>query len=138
MTTSTRTSRGLPVVSLYPATSRTRIVTSRSLFVAILDFDVPTGLKFAIAKSPNSLFKTSYSMTALPTLNGSVGYIFTSCDLDIKSSGNTRVKDMIDRFRVYEQPRRPEGKEQEWLAGERVDNRGMYILLLCTVLLTSV
>ncbi|KAI0747436.1 mitochondrial distribution and morphology protein 10 [Irpex lacteus] len=90
---------------------------------AILDFDVPTGLKFAIAKSPNSLFKTSYSMTALPTLNGSVGYIFTSCDLDIKSSGNVNVKDIIDRFKVYDQLRRPEGKEQEWLAGERVDTR---------------
>ena len=111
-------------------------MTSR-LFVAILDFDVPTGLKFAIAKSPNSLFKTSYSMTALPTLNGSVGYIFTSCDLDIKSSGNTRVKDMIDRFRVYEQPRRPEGKEQEWLAGERVDTRGMCLCLVSSGLSIS-
>ncbi|KAI0693583.1 mitochondrial distribution and morphology protein 10 [Cytidiella melzeri] len=90
---------------------------------AILDFDVPTGLKFAIAKSPNSLFKTSYSMTALPYLNGSVGYIFTSCGLDIKSSGDVPVKDMIDRFKVYDQPRRPEGKEQEWLGGERVDSR---------------
>ncbi|GJE84397.1 mitochondrial distribution and morphology protein 10 [Phanerochaete sordida] len=90
---------------------------------AILDFDVPTGLKFAISKSPNPLFKTSYSMSALPSLHGSIGYIFTSCDLDIKSSGNVRVKDMIDRFRVYDQPRRPEGKEEEWLAGERVDTR---------------
>lgn len=92
---------------------------------AILDFDVPTGLKFAISKSPNALFKTSYSMTALPSLNGSVGYIFTSCDLDIKSSGNVRVKDMIDRFKVYDQPHRPEGKEQEWLAGQRVEPRGV-------------
>ncbi|KAI0347332.1 mitochondrial distribution and morphology protein 10 [Trametopsis cervina] len=94
---------------------------------AILDFDVPTGLKFAIAKAPNSLFKTSYSMTALPSLNGSVGYIFTSCNLDIKSSGNVLIKDMVDRFKVCDQPRRPEGKEQEWLAGERVDSRDYLI-----------
>lgn len=107
------------------------LLTGFSMSVAILDFDVPTGLKFAIAKSPNSLFKTSYSMTALPTLNGSVGYIFTSCDLDIKSSGNVNVKDIIDRFKVYDQLRRPEGKEQEWLAGERVDTRGKYSLFCC-------
>lgn len=68
-------------------------------------------------------------MTALPSLNGSVGYIFTSCDLDIKGSGNVRVKDMIDRFKVYAQPQRPEGKEEEWLAGERVDSRGQLCLV---------
>jgi mitochondrial distribution and morphology protein 10 len=94
--------------------------------LAILDFDVPSGLKFGISKSPNPLFKTSYSMSALPSLHGSIGYIFTSCDLDIKSSGNVRVKDIVERFRVYDQPRRPEGKPEEWLAGERVDTRGKH------------
>lgn len=63
-------------------------------------------------------------MNALPSLNGSIGYIFTSCDLDVKNSRDVRVKDMIDRFTVYDQPRRPEGKEEEWYAGERVDTRG--------------
>jgi len=62
-------------------------------------------------------------MNALPSLNGSVGYIFTSCDLDVKNSSDVRVKDMVDRFKVYDQPRRPEGKPEEWLAGERVDSR---------------
>ncbi|KDQ64687.1 hypothetical protein JAAARDRAFT_117525 [Jaapia argillacea MUCL 33604] len=90
---------------------------------AILDFTVPRGLHFSISKSPNPLFKTTYSMNALPSLNGSVGYIFTSCDLDVKGSGDVRFKDMIDRFKVYDQPRRPEGKGEEWLAGERVDIR---------------
>ncbi|CCM04810.1 uncharacterized protein FIBRA_07003 [Fibroporia radiculosa] len=90
---------------------------------AILDFNVPQGLHFSISKSPNSLFKTTYSMNALPSLNGSVGYIFTSCPLDVKGSGNVRFKDMTDHFKVYDQPRRPEGKEEEWLAGERVDTR---------------
>ena len=78
-----------------------------------------------ISKSPNELFKTTYSMTAMPSLNGSVGYIFTSCDLNVKTSGSVRFKDMIERFKVYDQPRKPEGKEEEWLAGERVDKRGM-------------
>lgn len=96
---------------------------------ALLDFSVPRGLHFSISKSPNSLFKTTYSMNALPSLNGSVGYIFTSCNLDVKGSGDVRFKDMVDRFKVFDQPRRPEGKEEEWLAGERVDTRGMLALL---------
>lgn len=66
-------------------------------------------------------------MNALPSLNGSVGYIFTSCDLNVKDSVNVRIKDMIDRFKVYDQPRRPDGKTEEWLAGERVDTRGEYV-----------
>ncbi|KAF8232436.1 hypothetical protein L208DRAFT_1423130 [Tricholoma matsutake] len=90
---------------------------------AILDFTVPQGLHLTISKSPNALFRTTYSMTAMPSLNGSVGYIFTSCDLNVKTSGDVRFKDMIERFRVYDQPRRPEGKGEEWLAGERVDRR---------------
>ncbi|KIM90998.1 hypothetical protein PILCRDRAFT_811512 [Piloderma croceum F 1598] len=90
---------------------------------AILDFTVPRGLHFSISKSPNSLFNTSYSMNAMPSLNGSVGYIFTSCDLDVKNSVNVRFKDMIERFKVYDQPRRPEGRPEEWLAGRRVDAR---------------
>ncbi|KAG1753836.1 uncharacterized protein EDB91DRAFT_419653 [Suillus paluster] len=90
---------------------------------AILDFSVPRGLNLSISKAPNGLFNTSYSMNAMPSLNGSVGYIFTSCNLDVKSSGGVRFKDMVERFKVYDQPRRPEGKEEEWLAGERVDTR---------------
>ena len=68
-------------------------------------------------------------MNALPSLNGSVGYIFTSCNLDVKGSGDVRFKDMIDRFKVFDQPRRPEGKEEEWQGGERVDTRGAPTIL---------
>ncbi|EPT02735.1 hypothetical protein FOMPIDRAFT_1059024 [Fomitopsis schrenkii] len=90
---------------------------------AILDFTVPRGLHFSISKSPSPLFKNTYSMNALPSLNGSVGYIFTSCNLDVKGSGDVRFKDMVDHFKVHDLPRRPEGKDEEWLAGERADTR---------------
>ncbi|KAF8506008.1 mitochondrial distribution and morphology protein 10 [Russula emetica] len=90
---------------------------------AVLDFTVPRGLHLSISKSPNTLFQTMYSMNALPSLNGSVGYIFTSSDLDIKNSKNVYFKDMVDRFKVYEHPRRPSPKDEEFLAGERVDAR---------------
>ena len=64
-------------------------------------------------------------MNALPSLTGSVGYIFSSCDLSLKDSGSIRFKDVVDRFKVHELPKRPEGKPEEWLAGKRVDTRGM-------------
>jgi distribution and morphology protein 10 len=60
----------------------------------------------------------------MPSLNGSVGYIFTSCDLNVMNSRTVPFKEMIERFRVYDQPRRPETKEEVWHAGERVDQRG--------------
>jgi distribution and morphology protein 10 len=63
-------------------------------------------------------------MNALPSLNGSVGYIFTNCELPVRASRDVRFKEMVDRFKVYDQPRRPEGKAEEWLAGERSDARG--------------
>jgi distribution and morphology protein 10 len=63
-------------------------------------------------------------MDALPSLNGSVGYIFTSCDLDLKDSKNVYFKDMVDRFKVYDQPRRPIPREEVFLAGQRADTRG--------------
>jgi mitochondrial distribution and morphology protein 10 len=108
-------------LNAFPITEIKRFLV---LPIALLDFAVPRGLHLAISKSPNALFKTSYSMNALPSLNGSVGYVFTSCDLDIKNSSDVRFKDMIDRFKVYDTPKRPEGKDEEWLAGERVDARG--------------
>ncbi|TDL29467.1 hypothetical protein BD410DRAFT_779869 [Rickenella mellea] len=90
---------------------------------AILDFDVPTGLRVSVSKAPNSLFRTTYSLNALPTLTGTLGYIFTSCELDLKNSAGVRLKDMVGRFKVYDQPRRPEERPEEWLAGERIDKR---------------
>ncbi|KAF7331920.1 Mitochondrial distribution and morphology protein 10 [Mycena kentingensis (nom. inval.)] len=90
---------------------------------AILDFTVPRGLHLSVSKSPNSLFNTTYSMNAMPSLNGSIGYIFSSSHLNIKSSGDVRFKDMLERFRVYEQPRRPDPKEEEFFQGKLVDKR---------------
>ena len=104
-----------------------RFAKTKSRVTALLDFTVPRGLHFSISKSPNALFRTSYAMDALPSLHGSVGYIFTSCELDVQNSHNVRLKDMVERFKVYSQPRRPEEKEEEWLAGERVDTKGAYV-----------
>lgn len=90
---------------------------------AILDFTVPRGVHFSISKSTNALFNTSYTMNALPTLTGSIGYIFTSCDLDVKNSSNVPFKDMVDRFKIHDRPRKPVGKEELFLGGQNINAR---------------
>jgi mitochondrial distribution and morphology protein 10 len=54
----------------------------------------PEALHFSISKSSNSLFNTTYSINALTSLNGTIGCIFTS--------HGVRFKDMVDRFKVYD------------------------------------
>jgi hypothetical protein len=39
-------------------------------------------------------------------------------------SGSVRFKDMVDRFKVYDQPRIPKEKQQVWLGGRKVSFRG--------------
>jgi distribution and morphology protein 10 len=42
-------------------------------------------------------------MNALPSLNGSIGYLFTSDPLDIGTSGTVDFQDMVDQFRIQQQ-----------------------------------
>ena len=65
-------------------------------------------------------------MNALPTLNGSIGYIFTTCDLKLGASRDVRFKEIIERFKIYDLPRRPEAAQEVWLNGRRVDTRGWH------------
>ncbi|KAN0060862.1 Mitochondrial distribution and morphology protein 10 [Thecaphora frezii] len=93
---------------------------------ALLDFPIPSGLSFSISAAPSRSFFTSYRLAALPDLRGGIGYIYTSTDepLDLgRSSRDVDFKHIIERFRIHETPKRPQGKAPTWLAGERVDAR---------------
>ncbi|CAO3682275.1 unnamed protein product [Rhizopus stolonifer] len=57
---------------------------------ALLNFHTPKGLSLIVSKLPTPHFKPSYTLTALPTLNGSLGYLYTSQSLDIGTSA-TRI-----------------------------------------------
>ncbi|KAI8646230.1 hypothetical protein BD408DRAFT_410415 [Parasitella parasitica] len=67
---------------------------------AILDFHTPKGLSLGMSKLPTPQFKPSYTLNALPTLNSSLGYLYTSRKLDIGTSATVDFQDMIDRFRI--------------------------------------
>lgn len=112
----TRSSNGL--LSIYSPIS---MITDALL--AILDFQVPRGLHFHVSKAPNPMFKTTQSLNALPSLSGSLGYIFTSCDLQLESSTEVQLQDVVQHFRVYDQPRSPVPRQEIWHGGERIDKR---------------
>ncbi|KAF7731741.1 Mitochondrial distribution and morphology protein 10 [Apophysomyces ossiformis] len=74
---------------------------------ALLDFDTPRGLSLYLSKLPTPQFKPSYTMNAFPSLNGSIGYLYTSRPLDVGTSASVDFQDMVDRFR-FRQPTLPE------------------------------
>lgn len=78
---------------------------------AILDFHTPKGLSLVISKLPTPQFKPSYTLNALPTLNGSLGYLYTSRPLDIGTSATVDFQDMIDRFRIVMKPTTSKGDD---------------------------
>ncbi|KAF9964917.1 Mitochondrial distribution and morphology protein 10 [Mortierella alpina] len=67
---------------------------------ALLDFQSPQGLSLRLSKLPSSVFKTTTTMNALPSLEGSVGYLFTSRALLIDDSASVRFRHLVDRFRI--------------------------------------
>ncbi|KAF9419436.1 Mitochondrial distribution and morphology protein 10 [Podila epigama] len=67
---------------------------------ALLDFQAPQGLSLRLSKLPSSVFKTTTTMNALPLLEGSVGYLFTSRPLQIDDSASVRFRHLVDRFRI--------------------------------------
>ncbi len=52
------------------------------------DFQIPQSLVLQLANSPTPIFFTSYSLDALPQLNGSISYITTSDPLEDVSRVN--------------------------------------------------
>ncbi|GMK56002.1 hypothetical protein CspeluHIS016_0210580 [Cutaneotrichosporon spelunceum] len=100
---------------------------------ALLDFAVPNSLVLQLAKAPTPIFFTSYALDALPQLNGSLSYITTSQPLAVRlppssltqigPSSTMPFRDVVDRFRHYPPPKRPQGKPEVWLGGRRVEGR---------------
>jgi len=70
-----------------------RTTLSHSFLTFRSDFAIPPSLILQLSKSPTPLFFTSYSLEALPQLNGSISYITSSIPLAGVSSGDvTRLE----------------------------------------------
>lgn len=106
---------------------------------SVLDFAIPNGLSLSISASPSPPFFTTYRLRALPTLTGALGYVFASIEdndgnprpLSLGgSSREIRFKELVERFRIIDSPRRPAGKDHVWQGGRRIDRRD-YLLYGC-------
>ncbi|KAI8379264.1 uncharacterized protein BYT42DRAFT_568246 [Radiomyces spectabilis] len=82
---------------------------------ALLDFYTPRGLSLYFSKLPTPQFKPSYTMSALPSLHGSIGYLYTSQPLDIGTSGTVDFQDMVDRFRIVHPSPSPDTPTKHYL-----------------------
>ena len=99
---------------------------------ALLDFPTPPGVAFSISASPCAPFFTTYRLRTLPSLQGNVGYLFSSTDLDNggqldigQSSGRVGLKRIVERFRVPPLPHAPSWSERK--PGQKRD----YLLYGC-------
>ena len=110
----------------------------------IRDFQIPQSLILQLSNAPTPIFFTSYTLDALPQLNGSVSYITTSEVLErvrllnrchpihqvhrlttqIGPSASTPFRYVVDRFKVFPPPGRPAPKDEVWQGGRRVEGRG--------------
>jgi hypothetical protein len=67
---------------------------------SLLDFEVPHGISLVMSKLPTSVFKPSYTIDALPSLNGSIAYLYTSRPLDVDTSATVDFKDTLNYIRT--------------------------------------
>ncbi|TRM68299.1 hypothetical protein BD626DRAFT_393878 [Schizophyllum amplum] len=90
---------------------------------ALLDFAVPHGLHLSVANFPNASYATAAALHATPALSADIAYVASSAPIAIAPSPTITLREASAGFTVPPAPRRPLAKEEEWLAGERVDAR---------------
>jgi len=109
-------------------------LTSKSLspgflfsLLDLLDFATPRGLRSHTASFVSEQFTAAATLSALPILDGSLAYTYTSKLLPgVQGTASSALIDLVQGFREIRPPRAPdEAKDWEiWQAGRRVDFRG--------------
>ncbi|OZJ01478.1 hypothetical protein BZG36_05527, partial [Bifiguratus adelaidae] len=79
---------------------------------ALLDFTIPRGMSLTMSRLPTPLFKPTYQINALPTLHGSLGYIFSSRPLDVGESAHVDIGEVVDWLRVVAPKTSPQNLEE--------------------------
>jgi distribution and morphology protein 10 len=104
------------------------------LRIALLDFDIPRGLRLQISSLAAPNFATSYTLGSVGVVDGSVSYLYSSLPLrkDFKSS-KIDLHHVIRGYKHLQELRRPDEKWwwEMWHAGRRVDRKsGVYCYCL--------
>lgn len=99
---------------------------STDSIVALLDFDIPRGLRLQISSLAAPNFATSYTLGSVGVVDGSVSYLYSSLPLrkDFKSS-RIDLHHVIRGYKHLQELRKPEEQWfwETWHAGKRVDRK---------------
>ncbi|KAF2825605.1 mitochondrial distribution and morphology protein 10 [Ophiobolus disseminans] len=93
---------------------------------ALLDFDIPRGLRLQISSLAAPNFATSYTLGSVGVVDGSVSYLYSSLPLrkDFRSS-RIDLHHVIRGYKHLQELRKPDEKWfwETWHAGRRVDRK---------------
>lgn len=107
------------------------------LRVALLDFEIPRGLRLQISSLAAPNFATSYTLGSVGVVDGSVSYLYSSLPLrkEFKSS-RIDLHHVIRGYKHLQELRRPDENWwwEVWHAGRRVDRRGTHFVTIPTSL----
>ena len=94
--------------------------------VALLDFQIPQGLRLQISSLAAPNFATSYTLGSVGVVDGSVSYLYSSLPLkeEFKSS-HIDLKNVIRGYKHVQELRRPDENWwwELWHAGKRIDRK---------------
>src|SRR5271170_1837440 len=100
---------------------------TKPLIVDLLDFTTPRGFRLHTASFVAEQFTAAATLSALPILDGSLAYTYTSKPLKgIQGTSSSALINLVQGFREVKLPRAPEqARDWEiWQSGRRVDFRG--------------
>ena len=93
----------------------------------LLDFNTPQGFRLHTASFATKQFTAAATLSALPILDGSIAYTYTSKPLKgLHGTGLSPLIDLVQGFREIKPPKAPDhARDWEiWQGGRRVDYRG--------------
>ncbi|TGZ85134.1 hypothetical protein EX30DRAFT_357091 [Ascodesmis nigricans] len=97
---------------------------------ALLDFPTPRGIHLSLSSLSSPQSATSFSLSSLGPISGSLSYLYSSIPLPVPSTANACLQsDVIEGYRQLQElvpPRNKEEAERErevWLGGERIDQK---------------
>ena len=98
-----------------------------NIYLALLDFDTPRGIRLNVSSLSSPNFATSYTLGSVGIVDGSLSYLYSSLPLNISSaSGAIPLRHLIHGYRQLQELRPPDQPWwwEIWQEGKRVDRKG--------------
>lgn len=92
----------------------------------LLNFSIPKGFNATVSSQPTSNSFTSYTLSNLGFVSGSISYLYTSKPLaDVQTSREINLKDVIAGYKFLEPLKKQEDAiySEVWQNGVRVDTK---------------